>query len=227
MSLYPLIAEDDITANHRSSHAFNSYTAFEHRILGLNPNVDLQACVFPPLPSPKMIAPSLNLSPLLRSSSYPVIERSHLNAAHFNRHLCDLFTPTYEPLWTPNGEIPDPDDGVCGTVDVSTDQTVSIAITDHFPYQCIQALARRFPRYGRLISAANPHNPRSVKKVKDLVLRYIKEERENSWGSTTVDPRLTWQVTAPDLQENEIPTVRTWYLTRLNSEYSLSPVLKH
>ncbi len=114
MSLYPPIAEDDLTSNH---HAYNGYTAFEYEILGLNPNVDLQAHVFPPLPSTKTTAPSLNPSHLLRSSSYPVIERSYLNAAHFNRHLCDLFTPTYEPklpLWTPNGEVPDADGGMCG-----------------------------------------------------------------------------------------------------------------
>jgi len=210
MSSYPLIADDDLTSNH---HAYNGYTAFEHEDLGLNPHVDLQAHVFPPLPPMKTIAPSLNLSPLLRSSSYPVIERSYLNATPFNRHLCDLFTPTYEPklpLWTPNGEIPDADASVCG-VDVSRNQTISITIADPFlitAFQCLQGLARRFPRYGRLISAANPHNPRNVKKVKDLVLRYIKEERENSWDSTTVDPRLTWQVAAHDVQENENPAVR-------------------
>jgi len=119
MSSHSLIAEDDLTSNH---HAYNGYTAFEHEDLGLNPHVDFQAHVFPPLPSTKTIAPSLNLSPLLRPSSYPVIERSYLNAAHFNRHLCDLFTPTYEPklpLWTPNGEIPDAGTSVCG-VDVGT-----------------------------------------------------------------------------------------------------------
>ena len=71
--------------------------------------------------------------------------------------------------------------------------------------KCLQNLARCFPQYGHLISATNPRDQGSVKKVRDLIVRYIKEERDKSWGSTTVDPcGLTCQTPLLDGAEEAV-----------------------
>lgn len=118
MPSYPPILEDDPTPNHHARHA---YTTSDYEILGLNPNVDLQAYVFPPF-RPVETAPPLLLSPILESSSYPISGRSYAAPGHFSRSMCDLYTASYEPkstLWTPDGEVPDVDGGSRGVVNVS------------------------------------------------------------------------------------------------------------
>ena len=119
MSSCPPIPEDDPTPNH---YAHLAYTAFEYETLGLDPYVDLQAYVFPPLPPVETAPASFFLSPLVESSSYPISDRLYSGLSHFKRCVCDLYTPSYEPkstLWTTDGEIPDVDDLLRG-VTVST-----------------------------------------------------------------------------------------------------------
>ena len=60
-------------------------------------------------------------------------------------------------------------------------------------------------------------------------MRYIKEERDKSWGSTTVNPcGLTWQMPAldgaeDDVQEEKNSAVRAWrYRGTVYSDCSFS-----
>ena len=107
--------EDDLTPNH---HAHHAYTTSDYETLGLNPNVDLQTDVFPPF-RPVETAPSLLLSPILESSSYPISGSSDAAPGNFDRSICDLYTSYYEPkstVWTPDGQGPDINGGSRGTV---------------------------------------------------------------------------------------------------------------